>query len=83
MARQVATHEGEEKTTYAAEDIVDELERLKTWAIFKNEGLAAGLKMQELEKDWQDVIDTDRDECLLRWGQWPMPVFVGVERRWA
>ncbi len=47
------------------------------------EGVAAGLKMQELEKDWQDVIDTDRDECMFRWGQWPMPVFVGVERRWA
>lgn len=70
-----------EKTSYAAEDIEDELERFKTWSTYKNEGLAAGLKLKDLEKDWQDVIDTNRDECMYRRGQWLIPEFVGVERR--
>ena len=58
-----------EKTSYAAEDIEDELERFKTRSTYKNEGLAAGLKLKDLEKDWQDVIDTNRDECMYRRGQ--------------
>ena len=57
-----------EKTSYAAEDIEDELERFKRWTTYKNEGLAAGLNLKDIEKDWQDVTDTNRDECMYRMG---------------
>ncbi len=70
-----------ESTARSQEMIDDEFDSFVTWSTFKRDGIAEGRTVAMLERDWQDIIDSNRAECLFRRGEFLVPRFDGVQRR--
>ena len=71
----------EERSIEGRDNISDEVDGHVTWRQFLLEGAQLGGTEQTIAKEWQEIIDTNQVNCLLRRNQWLVPIFRGVETR--
>ena len=67
-----------EETIHAAELLEDEIDKWITIAKYKKEHPC---KTKEVcEREFQEIVDANKSECLFRRDEWLIPTFEGVER---
>ena len=68
-----------ERPVTSCEEIWDEVDGYKNWAMFKDEGIRKGVALITLEAEWTGLIQASQHHCLYARGEWLLSVFRGLE----
>lgn len=53
-------------------------DHFKPWKIFRDDALAAGRKLQDIEAEWRDAIENQSADCRWERGQWLVAEYRGL-----
>ena len=67
-----------EQTKHSVEDLERDFDMMRPWWWFLSRGLKEGKTLPEIEEEWRDITENNKDQCIFRRGQWLVPIWESV-----